>query len=155
MHAIAWRFTLASFALVSISLVGTADEGGGALTDSVSGLKIDEKEIWKLARANCGSCHSGRLLAQQSLDRDGWLEAIRRMQSKENLWDLGDSEELILDYLSENYGKNESRSNKRVRRAPLNQQPIEHDNEKVEINETIDETQPEADAESTAPINSN
>lgn len=149
MHVIALRFTLASIALIGISLVCTADEGDGAPTDSGSGLTVDEKESWKLVNAHCGSCHSGRLLAQHSLDRDGWLKTIRRMQSEESLWDLGDSEALILDYLTENYGTNESRSGKRLRRVPLRQEPIEQNDETDKDDVSNDKNDPDIDDEVT------
>ncbi|MCY3883309.1 MAG: hypothetical protein OXG24_00145 [Gammaproteobacteria bacterium] len=154
MLAIALRFTLASLAMVGISLACVADESNSVPIDSKSGLKVDENEIWKLVNAHCGSCHSGRLLAQHSLDRSGWLETIRRMQSDENLWDLGDSEAQILDYLSENYGRNESRSDKRVRRAPLDQQPIEHDEDVEKDEVSTDRSDSNPQAEETTPTTS-
>ncbi len=52
---------------------------------------------------NCTSCHSADLIIQNRLDRDGWIANIRWMQETQNLWDLGDNEEIIVNYLVRNY----------------------------------------------------
>ncbi len=52
---------------------------------------------------NCTSCHSADLIIQNRLDRDGWIANIRWMQETQNLWDLGDNEEIIVNYLVGNY----------------------------------------------------
>ena len=55
--------------------------------------------------AYCSACHSERLVAQQGLDREGWLELIEWMQEEQGMGEI-DEEDLavILDYLSTNYG---------------------------------------------------
>ena len=84
-------------------------------------VKIDEStglivsEHLNLVIANCTGCHSSKLITQFHTDRQGWLEKIRWMQQKQKLWDLGESEPKILDYLSKNY----SPSEKVNRRAAL------------------------------------
>lgn len=118
MHAIASRFTLASLCLAGLTVFCLADEETTEI-DPKSGLRIDAEENWKLIKPNCTMCHSERLLIQQQLDRKNWLKAIRRMQSKENLWDLGDNEPKILDYLSTFYGASDKTRNQKVRRAQL------------------------------------
>ena len=55
-------------------------------------------------KAQCTVCHSGRLVAQNRADREGWLQMIRWMQESQGLWPLGDAEPIILDYLAANYG---------------------------------------------------
>ena len=65
-------------------------------------------------KAQCTVCHSGRLVAQNRADREGWLQMIRWMQETQGLWPLGDAEPLILDYLARHYGPLP-----RGRRAPL------------------------------------
>ncbi|MCW5516289.1 monoheme cytochrome C [Muriicola sp. Z0-33] len=52
---------------------------------------------------NCTSCHSAKLLTQNRLSKEGWVSAIRWMQETQNLWDLGDNEEIIVNYLAKNY----------------------------------------------------
>jgi hypothetical protein len=76
-------------------------------------IKIDEttglivSEHLDLVIANCTGCHSSKLITQFHTDRQGWLEKIRWMQQKQKLWDLGESEPKILDYLSKNYPPSE------------------------------------------------
>ncbi len=52
---------------------------------------------------NCTSCHSAKLLIQNRLGREGWINTIRWMQETQNLWDLGKNEEIIVNYLAKNY----------------------------------------------------
>ena len=62
-----------------------------------------EGENLQLVINNCTSCHSAKMVTQNRATRDGWLTMIRWMQETQNLWDLGDSEPLILDYLAKYY----------------------------------------------------
>ena len=57
----------------------------------------------EIVRANCLGCHSAKLITQNRATREGWLEIIRWMQARHNLWELGKKEEIILQYLSKNY----------------------------------------------------
>ncbi len=77
-----------------------------------SGLVVNEG--FEVVLANCVPCHSGKLIAQNRATRDGWRNLIRWMQKTQKLWDLGDNEESILDYLAKNYAPAEG-----GRRAPL------------------------------------
>ncbi len=81
-------------------------------TDPSTGLVIAPG--YEQVKAQCTACHSGRLVAQNRADRDGWLQMIRWMQDTQNLWPLGEAEPVILNYLAENYGPLP-----RGRRAPL------------------------------------
>jgi hypothetical protein len=81
-------------------------------TDSISGLMVDEN--FELVRAQCTACHSAKLITQNSASRVGWEQMIRWMQKDQGLWDLGENEPLILDYLSKHYGLQQ-----KGRRAPL------------------------------------
>lgn len=87
-------------------------------TDVNTGLAVDEAGQWRYVVAHCTSCHSPQLLVQQRLDRDGWSAAIRRMKN-EGLWDLGEDEARIVEYLSTYYGRAAENSVSRLRRAPL------------------------------------
>lgn len=62
-----------------------------------------EGENLQLVINNCTSCHSAQMVTQNRATRDGWLTMIRWMQETQNLWDLGESEPLILDYLAKYY----------------------------------------------------
>ncbi len=85
--------------------------------DSATGLKVAPG--LDMVRAQCTGCHSSRLIIQYRATRDGWKERIRWMQQKQNLWDLGEAEPVILDYLAKNYGPEQ----KELRRQPL--QPVQ------------------------------
>lgn len=62
-----------------------------------------EGEYKMLVVANCTGCHSGKLVTQNRASKEGWRNMIRWMQETQNLWQLGDNEEKILEYLSTNY----------------------------------------------------
>lgn len=64
--------------------------------------------------ANCTACHSAKLITQNRATRNGWKNTIVWMQQTQKLWDLGDQEEKILDYLAKNYAPEEQ-----GRRKPL------------------------------------
>lgn len=66
-----------------------------------SGLIADEG--YQLIIANCTKCHSANLVTQNRGNRDYWKGLIIWMQTTQGLWELGASEETILDYLSKNY----------------------------------------------------
>jgi len=70
--------------------------------DSNTGLVVDEH--FNLIVANCTACHSSKLILQNRFTRDGWKEKIRWMQRTQKLWDLGESEPVVLDYLTKYYG---------------------------------------------------
>ncbi len=66
-----------------------------------SGLIADDR--FNIIKANCMACHSGKLISQNRATREGWKEMITWMQKTQGLWDLGENEVPILDYLSEHY----------------------------------------------------
>ncbi len=80
--------------------------------DSLTGLVVDEN--FALVRAQCTACHSAKLITQNRATREGWQHMIRWMQAEQGLWDLGEQEPAILDYLSRYYAPQ-----KQGRRAPL------------------------------------
>ena len=116
--------TSASFLIIALSTVCFAQEAEVIQTDPLTGLFKDAEENWIQVRNNCVACHSARMLTQQQHSKDQWLQAIRRMQAKEKLWDLGQAEERILDYLSTYYGDTGDKEGQRKRRAPLSQPPL-------------------------------
>ena len=80
--------------------------------DLESGLIVDSG--YEIVKGVCGACHALNLVTQNSATRDGWKEIIVWMQETQKLWDLGDNEVIILDYLEKNYAPK-----KQGRRAAL------------------------------------
>lgn len=70
--------------------------------DPESGLVLDE--TMPIVKGQCTACHSSKLILQSHFDRDKWIERIRWMQRTQKLWDLGETEKPILDYLTKYYG---------------------------------------------------
>lgn len=60
-----------------------------------------------LVIAHCTPCHSAELVTQNRMTREGWEGTIRWMQQTQNLWDLGENEAAILDYLATYYAPEE------------------------------------------------
>lgn len=77
-----------------------------------TGLIADEGYL--LVRNNCGSCHSFELIRNKRATREGWLSTIRWMQRTQGLWDLGDNEKPILDYLAKNYAPEDTGRRKQL-----------------------------------------
>lgn len=57
----------------------------------------------KLVIQNCTNCHSSKLVTQNRMSKERWNATIRWMQKTQNLWELGDKQEVIVDYLVTNY----------------------------------------------------
>lgn len=72
-----------------------------------------------MVKAQCTSCHSSKLILQHRFTRAGWLERIRWMQKYHKLWDLGESEKVVLDYLEKHYGPETAATANTFRRQPL------------------------------------
>ena len=83
-------------------------------TDAATGLALDSN--LPLVKAQCTGCHSPMLILQHRFTRDEWLSKIRWMQRNHKLWDLGESEKTVLDYLAKHYAPNQSAYS---RREPL------------------------------------
>lgn len=83
--------------------------------DPESGL-IDDPNLM-MVKAQCTSCHSTKLIMQHRFTRAGWTERIRWMQKYHKLWNLGEAEKPVLDYLSTHYGPAPAKA--QGRRAPL------------------------------------
>ena len=52
---------------------------------------------------NCTNCHSSKLVIQNRMNADRWNATIKWMQETQNLWELGDNQKVIVDYLVKNY----------------------------------------------------
>jgi len=79
--------------------------------DPESGLVIDEQLI--VVKGQCTACHSAKLISMNRFAREGWKEKITWMQQTQNLWDLGEAEPAILDYLAKYYSP-EPRASRRI-----------------------------------------
>jgi len=99
-------FLIVIAALCSLSVAADiVDERTGLIKDGA----------WQLVAAHCGNCHSLQLVTGNRGDRRIWLEAIRWMQARQNLWQLdAQTEDQILTYLAKNYPATAPR-----RRKPL------------------------------------
>ncbi|GAB3950213.1 hypothetical protein GCM10028805_27770 [Spirosoma harenae] len=85
--------------------------------DAESGLVNDANLM--MVKSQCTACHSSKLILQHRFTRAGWLERIRWMQKYHKLWDLGESEKVVLDYLEKYYGPSAIQARTAFRRAPL------------------------------------
>ena len=56
---------------------------------------------------SCTPCHSAKLVTQNRATKAGWIGIIRWMQATQNLWDLGENESVIVDYLAAQYAPEE------------------------------------------------
>ena len=89
-------------------LLAGATQSQEAELDPMSGLKMTGD--WEIVRANCIACHSPRLITQQRGSADQWLNMIRWMQKKQNLWQFDpEIENRIVTYLAENYPPQDDR----------------------------------------------
>lgn len=52
---------------------------------------------------NCTNCHSALLVIQNRMNAERWIASIKWMQETQNLWDLGENQEIIVNYLVTNY----------------------------------------------------
>ena len=52
---------------------------------------------------NCTTCHSSKLIIQNRMGKEQWNATIRWMQETQGLWDLGEDQDIIVDYLTTNY----------------------------------------------------
>ena len=52
---------------------------------------------------NCTVYHSSQLVIQNRMNKETWNATIRWMQETQNLWPLGEKQEVIVDYLVKNY----------------------------------------------------
>ena len=103
---------LCLFALcVALASCQPAEEDSAAETTSTAGNSVQPGtgELiadtgWELVNAHCSGCHSLSLVTQNRMSRSNWISIIRWMQKKQGLWELGNNEAIIVDYLEKNYG---------------------------------------------------
>ncbi|MCL6274530.1 monoheme cytochrome C [Muricauda sp. 2012CJ35-5] len=100
-------FYLANNPETATSIVEQEQESEGTYKAIENGIHLDTgfvvDEGMEATIQNCTNCHSAKLVTQNRMSREGWEATIRWMQDTQNLWDLGNNEELILSYLAKNY----------------------------------------------------
>jgi hypothetical protein len=85
--------------------------------DTETGL-VDTPNL-VMVKTHCTGCHSTKLILQHRFTRDGWQERIRWMQKNHKLWDLGEAEKPVLDYLEAHYGPDKQATTRPFRRKPV------------------------------------
>ncbi len=92
-------------ALFLLALLGaTAAAPAQAETDPESGLI--KAPGWEAVKAQCGVCHSHKLVTAQRGDAALWTGLIRWMQATQNLWALPEPlEGEIVSYLASHYNE--------------------------------------------------
>lgn len=58
---------------------------------------------YQIVVANCTGCHSSQLVLQNRATANGWRDMIHWMQETQGLWELGDNEDKIVQYLATHY----------------------------------------------------
>ena len=88
-----------------LALLGTlAAAPASAETDPESGLI--KAPGWEAVKAQCGVCHSHKLVTAQRGDAAFWTGLIRWMQATQNLWALPEPlEGEIVSYLATHYNE--------------------------------------------------
>ncbi len=114
--------SLASFRNVSVYRQPAASKRTVVVADTVkidaeTGLATDANLM--MVKSQCTACHSSKLILQHRFTREGWVDRIRWMQKYHKLWDLGESEKVVLDYLEKYYGLSAADAKASFRRAPL------------------------------------
>ena len=102
-----------ALAIAIAAFIGPISMAADIEIDPATGLKMAGD--WEVVRNHCIACHSPKLITQQSGSAKQWLNMIRWMQEKQNLWQFDpETEKKIIGYLAENYPPQEDR-----RRAPI------------------------------------
>ncbi|WP_428848216.1 cytochrome C [Shewanella gelidimarina] len=73
---------------------------------------------WEVVKHQCNACHTSLIIPQNVGSREVWRETIQWMIDTQGLWDLSDTWDPVLDYLSTYYNETEI-DMKIFRRKPL------------------------------------
>ena len=102
------RWVLPLALTIALAVAGATVQADEPELDPFTGLKMAGD--WELVRGNCIACHSPRLITQQRGTEAQWLNMIRWMQAKQNLWPFEpEVERRIVGYLAEYYPPQEDR----------------------------------------------
>ena len=111
-------FTALASVLLLITIYYPSLSFGDSNTEVLAEVEIDEdliengihvrtglKEAAGLMTVvnNCTNCHSAKLVTQNRMTEERWNETIKWMQKKQGLWELGEDQKIIVDYLVKNY----------------------------------------------------
>ncbi|MFT4662877.1 MAG: hypothetical protein ACI8XB_003170 [Patiriisocius sp.] len=95
------------------------DEYGDRIENGIHlGTGLKDGDGMFVVIANCTNCHSAKLVTQNSMTAERWNETIKWMQETQNLWDLGENQEVIVNYLVKNYPPKKS-GNRRANLANI------------------------------------
>lgn len=104
---IAWLSVISGLTtLPEASRTGSASDGGPAraVENGDLGLLVAAKGA-AATHAYCTVCHSERIVAQQGLTREDWLETLEYMVDEHGMAPIEESDfDLVVDYLSTHYG---------------------------------------------------
>ncbi len=88
---------------LAVSLPAAAGEAKTTYpVDKESGLIMAPG--WEMVNQQCNACHSSKLVAQNSGNREVWRGTLQWMIDTQGLWDLSETWEPVLKYLSTYYG---------------------------------------------------
>lgn len=73
--------------------------------EDYNGILVNEPGA-DITYAYCAGCHSERIVAQQGLTREGWVELLDWMVEEQGMGEIEDPDYTeIIDYLSDHYGE--------------------------------------------------
>lgn len=95
----------------SLALFTSSEKEGAATEENLNLIEngvhvrtgLIEAEGLMAVVNNCTNCHSAQLVIQNRMNAKQWENTIRWMQRTQNLWELGNQEALIINYLTKNY----------------------------------------------------
>ena len=117
-----FKSTTAPFCIVLmfVALVGSVVASAGSVNKDdpaarppLTQEELDEMEVGVLFKdrgaeevyAYCAACHSERIVSQQGLTRDGWVELFEWMVDEQDMEEIEEPDlTLVLNYLEKNYG---------------------------------------------------
>ncbi|WP_206057287.1 hypothetical protein [Nitratireductor sp. XY-223] len=95
-HLLCAAFLAASAGVSPAGSAGDDDYEYGILVDDAG---VEETFIY------CTACHSERIVAQQGITRDGWVEMLEWMVDEQEMEEIEEPDyTLVVDYLAKNYG---------------------------------------------------
>lgn len=108
------RLIAASIAITGMMFPVTAAEKYPI--DAATGLIMAPG--WEIVKAQCNACHTSLIIPQNPGNREVWRDTIQWMIDTQGLWDLNDTWEPVLDYLSTYYDE-KAIDMRTFRRKPL------------------------------------
>lgn len=114
-------FTAGLLALSCLSPVMAADAVKSYPIDPESGLIMAPG--WEMVNYQCNACHTTSIIPQNKGNREVWRDTIQWMVDTQGLWDLSDTWDPVLDYLSTYYDET-GIDMKIFRRKPLDSEQM-------------------------------